>query len=176
MATSEKEASVAEIKERLANSQVAIMSTYKGISVAQVTALRKTLRDAKIEYKVYKNTLATIALRDLGLEQAAEYFDGPTAWAFSDDPVAPAKLLKEVSGRVKFVTMAGGVLNGRVVTKQQLESLASLPSRQQLLGQVVGTINMPLQNLVGVLSAVPRNLVNVLDQVRKQREESAAAA
>lgn len=176
MPTVEKIASVAEFKARLEDSQIAIATQYVGINVENVTQLRKKLREAGCEYKVYKNNLARLALRELNLEDAAQYMDGPTAWAFSKDPVAPAKVLKEFADTSKFVTVRGGVLSGKVVTDAQVKSLADLPSREVLLGQVVGTIAAPLQNLLGVLNAVPRNLVNVLDQVRKQKEEGGAAA
>jgi large subunit ribosomal protein L10 len=170
--TVEKIASVAEIKERLQNNEIAIATQYVGIKVEKVTALRKKLRDANCEYKVYKNTLAKRALDELGLGDAAGFMEGPTAWAFSNDPVTPAKLLKEFAKESDFVKVRGGVLGGRVVNEQQLKALADLPSREQLLSQVVGTIAAPLQNLLGVLNAVPRSMVNVLDQIRKQKEEA----
>jgi large subunit ribosomal protein L10 len=84
-------------------------------------------------------------------------------------------VLKTFSKEVQFIAMRGGVLTGAVVNAQQLEALASLPPREVLLAQVVGTIAAPLRNTVGVLSALPRNLVNVLDQIRKQKEETPAA-
>lgn len=176
MPTKEKEAVVAEFRERLENSEIAIASKYIGINVAQVTELRRKMREAGIEYKVYKNTLARIVLREKGVEAAADLMDGPTAWSFSKDPVAPAKILKEVGGTVKFVSMQGGVLSGKVVDGKQLEALASLPPREQLLAMAVGTIAAPLRNLVGTLNAVPGNLVNVIDQIRKQKEEGSQAA
>lgn len=166
----EKAAAVAELKQRLQESEIAIITGYQGINVEADTALRQKLRDSGVEYKVYKNTLATIALRELGLEGAAQYINGPTAWAFCKDPVAPAKILKEIAATNKFVIMNGGVLSGKVVSGAQLEALASLPSREALIAQVVGTIAMPLRNLVGTLNALPRNLVNVLDQIKKQKE------
>ena len=166
----EKVASVAELKERIQGSEIAIVTSYQGINVDAVNSLRKKMREAGVEYKVYKNTLATIALQELGLESAAQYINGPTAWAFCGDPVTPAKILKDVGATNKFVIMNGGVLNGKVVSGAQLVALASLPSRHVLLGQVVGTIAMPLQNLLGTLNALPRNLVNVLDQIKKQKE------
>jgi len=172
----EKETVVAELKERIANNQVAIMTKYVGINVAQVTDLRNKFRQADVEFKVYKNTLARLALRELGFEPAADYMEGPTAWAFSKDPVAPAKILKEFSATVQFVSMAGGVLDGKVVSPEQLIRLAALPSREQLLAQTVGTIAAPLRNLVGTLNALPRNLVSVLDEIRKKKEEESAAA
>lgn len=176
MARPEKESAVAEIKERVSNNEIAIATTYVGVSVEQVTNLRKKLREAGVEYKVYKNTLARRALKELDLEGAADFMAGPTAWAFCEDPVAPAKVLKEFAKESKFVAMQGGILSGEVVGPDQLKALADLPSREQLLAQVVGTIAAPLRNFVGTLNALPRNLVNVLDQVKKQKEEAGEAA
>lgn len=173
--TPEKEQLIAEIRENISNSDVAIMTQYVGMNVAQATELRKQLREAGAKFKVYKNTLARRALRELGLEPAADFMEGPTSWAFCKDAVAPAKILKNFGKDVQFVVMRGGILTGSVVTGAQLEALAELPSREQLIAQVVGTIAMPLRNTVGVLSALPRNLVNALDQIRKQKEEAQAA-
>lgn len=176
MPTPEKIATVEEFKERLASSEIAIATKYVGINVAKVTDLRNKLRAAGIEFKVYKNTLARRALREAGVEDAADFMEGPTAWAFCKDPLAPAKILKQSSGEIKFLSMAGGVLNGKAITKDQLIALASLPGREQLIAQVVCTIAAPLSQFVGVLNAVPRSMVNVLDQIRKQKEEAGAAA
>ncbi len=172
----EKAATIAEIKDRIGNSEIAVLTQYMGINVEQITELRRKLRESDVEFKVYKNTLAKRALDELDLGGAAAFLDGPTAWAFSKDPVAPAKVLKEFSLGVKFISMAGGILDGKVVSQAQLEALAVLPGREQLLAQVVGTIAAPLRNFVGVLSAVPRNFVNVLDQIKKKKEEGAAGA
>jgi large subunit ribosomal protein L10 len=176
MATPEKEAAIAELKENIQNSTVAIMSQYKGISAEQVTVLRAQLREMNVTYRVYKNTLAKRALNELELGSAGDYIDGPTAWAFSDDPVAPAKVLKEFGKKVKSVTMLGGVLDGEVIDAAKLAALADLPSRDQLIAQVVGTIAMPLRNLVGTLNAVPRNMVQVIEAIRKKKEEEGEAA
>lgn len=167
---------VAEIKERLENASVAVMTKYVGINAGKVTELRKKLRDQGVFLKVFKNRLAQRALDELGLSGASSFMDGPTAWAFSKDPVAPAKILKEFNKETPVVEMVGGVLEGKVVSKAQLEALASLPGREVLLAQVVGTMAAPLRNLVGVLSAPTRDLVNALDQIRKQKEETGAAA
>lgn len=175
MPTEQKIKTVAEIKERVSGSTISIITQYVGMNVEQATALRKQLREAGAQLKVYKNNLAKIALDDLGLSAAAESMEGPTAWAFCDDPVAPAKVLKDFSKEVQFIVMRGGVLSGSVVSAAQMEALAALPPREALLAQVVGTIAAPLRDTVGVLSALPRNLVNALDQIRKQKEEAPAA-
>lgn len=176
MARPEKVAVVEEIKQKIEGNSIAILSKYIGINVADVTRLRKTLRDSGVDYKVYKNNLAKRALAELNLEDAAQHMDGPMAWAFSEDPVAPAKILKKFGEEVKFVEMTGGVLDGQILDQARLKALADLPSREQLLAQLVGTIAAPLRNTLGVLNATPRNFVNVLDQIRKKKEEEEGAA
>lgn len=175
MATPKKVASVEELKEKIQGNDISIMAQYQGITVEQVTALRAKLRAEGIQFKVFKNTLASRALNELELGDATSYMEGPTVWAFSTDPVAPAKILKDFAKEAPVVVMRGGILDGKVVSGESLNTLASLPSQDQLRAQVIGTIAAPLRNLVGVLSALPRNLVNVLDQVRKQKEEAEAA-
>ena len=175
MARPEKVNAVAELKDNLQHNELAVATKYIGVTVAQVTDLRRKLREQGVTYKVYKNTLAKRALDELGFGEAAAFMDGPTAWAFCKDPVAGPKVLKDFAKDVHAVAMNGGILDGKIVNAAQLEALAALPPRDVLLGQVVGTIAAPLRNLVGALSALPRNLVNVLDQVRKQKEEGQAA-
>lgn len=174
MPTQQKAESIAELKERLQQAKVAVMTKYVGINAEQSESLRKKLRDEKVSLKVYKNTLAKRALDELGLGEAAAFMEGPTGWAFSNDPVAPAKILKDFGKDVPLVSMVGGVLEGRVVSKAQLDALASLPPRQVLLGQVAGAVAAPISSFASVLQALPRNLANVLDQVRQQKEGAAA--
>ena len=171
----EKIQAVAELKDRLQSHTVAIATQYKGVTVEQVTDLRRKLRAAGVEFKVYKNTLVKRALDELGITGGAGLLEGPTAWAFSKDPVAPAKIIRDFAKEVKVVAMNGGILEGRAISKAQVESLATLPPKEVLLAQVIGTIAAPLRNLLGVLNGVPRNLVSVLDQIRRQKEEAAAA-
>ncbi len=176
MAKQEKIDAVSELKERIEGSQIVVLSKYIGINADQATDLRRKLRDSSVEFKVFKNTLAKRALDELELSDASPFMDGPTAWAFSNDPVAPAKVLKDFGKDAPMVEMTGGILEGKVVSKDQLNALASLPSREVLLSQVVGTIAAPLRNFVSTLNALPTNLVNALDQIKKQKEESGAAA
>ncbi len=175
MARPEKEAAVEEMKQRLQECSIAIASQYQGITVEEVTQLRSKMRAEGVKFKVYKNTLATRALKELNLEAATQFMDGPTIWAFSKDAAAPARILKEFGKAVDKVKMQGGILDGKSVDAKMLEALADLPSRHVLLGQLVGVLAAPLQNFVGVMSAVPRNLLGVLEAVKAKKEEGAAA-
>ena len=175
MARPEKMAAVEELKANISSHSIAILTKYQGTHVAEWTELSQKVRGGQITFKVYKNTLAKRVLDELDLSEVANYLVGPTVWAFSEDPVAPAKILKNFGKGVEFIQMQGGILDGKPVDASVLNTLADLPSRDQLFAQVVGTIAAPLRSLVGVLSAVPRNAVNVLDQIRKQQEEAEAA-
>jgi large subunit ribosomal protein L10 len=175
MARPEKEASIAELKEDLQNCSVAIMTKYQGITVEEVTNLRASLRAEKVKFKVYKNTLARRALDELKLSDAAAFMEGPTVWAFSKDPVAPARILKKYAKDIQAIQVRGGILEGKAVDAAMLDALADLPSRDQLIAQVVGVIAAPLRNFMGALSAVPRNFLGVVEAVKKKKEEGAAA-
>ncbi len=176
MAKQDKIDAVEELKKRIQESEITILTRFVGINAEQATTLRKKLRDCHVDFKIFKNTLAQRALDELELSDAGKLMEGPTAWAFSTDSVAPSKVLKEFNKEVPMVEMSGGILEGKIISKQQLDALASLPSREVLLSQVVGTIAAPLRNFVSALNALPTNLVNVLDQIRKQKEEAGAAA
>jgi len=171
----EKIRTVAEFKERVLSHAVSVATGFQGLTAGEATDLRKRLRQAQVQFTVFKNTLVRLALNELGLSDATRFLEGPTAWAFSRDPYVVAKVLREYSKEVDKVAMRGGVLDGRVINAAQLEALATLPPRDVLLSQVVGCLALPIRNLLGVLSAPCRNLVHVLDQIRKQTEEKAAA-
>lgn len=176
MKKTEKEASVQSFREELDGAQIAIVTQYQGITVEQVTRLRTRLREKGVTFRVYKNTLAKRALDERGLGAVAKFMQGPTAWAFSKDPAGSAKVLKEFSKEVDKVAMRGGILDGTAITSDQLKALAELPPREVLLAQLVGTFAAPIRKFLGTLEAVPRNFVNVLDQVKKQKEEQGGAA
>ena len=162
--------------DHIEKSQIVILTKYKGMDAQQATTLRRKLREHDVQFKVYKNTIAKRALDELGYGAATGFMDGPTAWAFANDPIIPPKVLKEFSKEVPAVEMSGAILDGKVISKGDLDVLAGLPPRETLLAHVVGTVAGPLRMLVGVLYAVPRKLVTVLDQVRQQEEERGATA
>lgn len=164
---------VAEIKEKFEESTAVVLTDYRGLNVAQVTELRAKLREADVEYKVLKNTLTKLAAHQVGLEALDEYLTGPTAIAFSKDPVAPAKILSEFAKENKALEIKAGVLEGKVISLEEVKDLAALPSREELLAKVVGGMQAPLYGLAAVLNGCLRNLVYVLDAVRQQKEANA---
>ncbi len=165
---------VQDIKAKFDGARAAVLADYRGLNVAEVTQLRTLLRKAGIEYKVLKNTLTWLAVKELGLTELEQYLAGPTAIAFDrNDPVAPAKILAEFAKTHKKLELKAGVIEGKVVDAAGVEAVASLPSRDVLLAKMLGSMNAPVSGLVNVLSGLPRNLVYVLEAVRKQKEEAA---
>lgn len=174
MPTQEKENAIAEFKEKFERSEIAIMTNYIGINVEKVTELRKKLREAGVEFKVFKNTLAKIALKDLGVSGTDAFFNGPTAWAFSKDPVAPAKILKEFGKTSEFIKMTGGVLSGKAVSTADLQELADLPPREVLLAQIAGLFESPMSQFAALLNALPQNVASLIDELEKKKSGAAA--
>ena len=179
--TEQKKAIVANLKEILTSSQGVVITSYKGLTVAQDTALRVELRKAGVSYHVIKNTMTRIAAQEAGFEGMIQYLEGTTALAYSaDDAVAPAKIISEfikknnLADEEKLV-IKGGIVDGQVVTAEEVKSIASLPSREVLIGKLLGSIQAPLSNTVGVMGSMLRSIVTVLDAVRKQKEEQASA-
>ena len=174
MGREEKATSIAELREKLGDARGAVLTDFRGLSVAEITELRTLLRKNAVEYKVVKNTLAKLAVKDTGLAGLAAYLEGPTGIAVSrTDPVAASKAVTAwAKGRQTF-TVKGGIIEGRVVGPAEVAELAELPSREVLLARLAGAFQAPLQGLAQVLSAPLQGLVRVLDRVR-QRKEGAA--
>ena len=171
----EKVAVVEEIKDRLSKAQGIILADYRGLTVAQATELRRKLREAGVEFKVLKNTLTAIAAKEVGYEGLISLLVGPTAIAFGyDDPVAPAKVLSEFAKPNPALELKGGLLEGKVLDVAGVKALADLPSREELLSQVLRGMQAPISGLVNVLQGTIRNLVYALDAVRKQKEAAGA--
>lgn len=121
-----KEAKVAEIKEKLEKAQTVVLASYQGLTVEEDTQLRKNLREAGIEYKVYKNTLVTRAAKELGIEGIAEYLNGPVSMAFGyEDVTAPARILNDFAKDHKKLELKAGLVEGEIYDKAKLEQLAS---------------------------------------------------
>lgn len=166
----EKEQLVANLTGELAEAKAAFLADYRGISVEQVNALRTAMREAGGQYCVVKNTLLRRAIEGTAAQPLHEWLDGPTALTIAaEDPVAPAKVLKDFVKKVDNFNIKGGVLDGKPLTAEQVDALASLPSREELLQKMLGSMNAPAQNMAGVLAAVPRSFVQVLQAIHDQK-------
>ena len=172
----QKQAMLAEMKEKIQNSQVTILAEYRGISVAKITDLRTRLRKAGCEMKVAKNTIAGLAAKEVGIDGLEDYLKNPIVFTFGlEDPVAPAKILSDFAREIKQgLDIKAGVLEGKVIDANGVKALADLPSREVLLAKVLGGMQAPMYGFAGVLAANLRNLVYVVDQIRQQKEGQAS--
>jgi large subunit ribosomal protein L10 len=165
----EKARVIQEIAEKLRGNS-AVLVDYQGMNVAQSTQLRARSREAGVEFVVAKNTLTRMAADEAGVEDLSKYLVGPTALAFSEDPVASAKLMAEFAEQVESFALKGGLLEGgRVLDEGEVAALSRLPGREQLLAQVVGGISSPLTGLVTVLNNTVQGLVVALTQIAEQK-------
>ena len=167
----EKAAVVAEVRAKLEAADAAIVTEYRGMSVTALAALRRELRNAGAEYKVYKNTLARFAVREAGMEGLEEFLTGPTAIAFvHGDAAAAAKALRDQAKTNPLLVVKGGVIGSTTMTKRDLDVLADLPSREVLLAQFAGALQAPLVKTAGLLQALPRNMAYGLKALIDQKE------
>ena len=172
MKREEKARVIEELAEKLRGG-AAVLVDYQGMDVAQSTQLRARSREAGVEFVVAKNTLTRRAADEAGVEDLSEYLVGPTALAFSEDPVASAKLMAEFAGQVESFSLKGGLLEGgRVLDEAGVVALSRLPGREQLLAQVVGGISSPLTGLVNVLNNTVQGLVIALNQIAEQKQNA----
>ena len=178
--TDKKRAIVADLKEQLTSAKGAVLTSYKGLTVAMDTELRRELRAAGVTYHVVKNTMTKLAAKDAGLDELAEHLEGTTALAFSkEDAVAPAKVICDFMKKNKLedagiLVIKAGLVEGKVISDKEVKALANLPSREELIAKLLGSMNAPIANTVGVLSAIIRNFVYVVDAVREKKEKESA--
>lgn len=143
-----KEAKVAEIKEKLEKSKAVVLSKYQGLNVEEDTALRKSLREAGVEYKVYKNTLVTLAAKELGLDGIAEYLEGAVSIAFSyEDVTLAARLLNDFAKDHKKLELKAGIIEGEIYDEAKIKQLATIPSKEVLIAKLLGSISLQYQAL-----------------------------
>jgi large subunit ribosomal protein L10 len=175
MPTARKEASVAELAEKLASAKSLFFTDYQGLTVAEITKLRGELRKDGNSYSVVKNTLFRIAAGDLA-SQVESFLAGPTGVVFAGaDPVAPAKALKTFSDTVKKVGIKAAYIDGQIVDAKQVDVLAKLPPKIELLAALVGTLANPLRGLVTVLQGNQSGLVRALNAIREQKAAASNA-
>jgi len=167
-----KQQQIEQMNERLGRAKAIFLADFRGMNVDKATSLRNELRAASVEYKVFKNTLLERAAQGTGMECIGPYLAGPTSIAICyDDPVSAAKVLSKFAKDPlgKFVLKAG-VLSGKLIDVPQIQALAELPSREVLLAKMLGSMQAPATNFVGVLAALPGSLVRALDAIRAKKE------
>jgi large subunit ribosomal protein L10 len=169
MPTAQKEQLVEEIKDRFNDSGAVLLADYRGLSVKELQQLRVKLREAGAELTVYKNSLTEIAMRELALPSMSDYLSGPTAFIFGgEDPVAPAKVLTAFAKDHKALELKGGLVENQVVDADGVKAIATLPSREELIAKLLGTMVNPLVGFARVLNgpveAFARTVQAVADQ------------
>ena len=163
MPTAKKEADVAALRDMLSRSQLTVIADYRGLKVTDLQTLRTTLRPLGGEARVAKNTLATIAAQQAGVGQLGEHLAGPTLMIVAyDDPAGVARAVSDFARTSRILAVRGGVAGQRLLNEGDVTAIASLPSREVLIGRVIGQIQAPLYGLVGALSGVIRSFGYVL--------------
>lgn len=175
MPTEAKEAAVADLADRMSRSSIAIATDFSGLSVNDITELRKRLREQGVEYKVVKNRIAAIAAVQSGIESFKEILEGATGVVFGyDDVVAAAKVVDEYVKQTRVeLKIRNGVMDGAVITPVQISVLAALPPKDELIAKLLGQMNAPIAGLVHVLNGTISGLAIVL---QRRAEQLGAAA
>lgn len=170
MDRNEKAAAVEALKNRFSQAAALFLTDYKGLAVSQITQIRQELRKNESEMKVVKNTLAALAVKGTELEALGQHFVGTTAVVTSlKDPVTPAKILIKFAKDMEALKIKVGFLSGKVLSAKEVDSLSKLPSREEMLAKLLGSMLAPAQNLHTVLTAIPRKLVTVLAAIRDKK-------
>ncbi|MDI6736678.1 MAG: 50S ribosomal protein L10 [bacterium] len=165
-----KEKQVNELKEKLTKISSAIVMDFRGLTVKEMTDLRRQLKTANIDYKIIKNNLMFRAVNESDLKALHPYLQGPTAVAFGlDDPTVPVKILINFIKEYKKLEIKAGIIQGRVFNAEELTQISKLPSKEILLAQFIGGIQAPLAGLVNVLSGTIRGLLNVLKAIEEKK-------
>lgn len=176
MERSKKELIIAELHKKLGSASAAILTDYKGLTVAEITSLRDSLAVERIDYQVVKNTLMRLACKKTDASVLDPMVTGTCAVAIAfGDPAAPAKIIKKFSKSNEKLKLKAGALGSRLIDADQILVLADLPPKDELLAKMLGTLNAVPTGLVTVLSGVPRAFVCVLAAIQRQKEQPAAA-
>ena len=160
------------IKEKIQNAKSVVFVKFNGLTVAEDTELRREFRKNNVEYKVYKNTLIRCAFHDLGITDFDDDLNGPTSVAFGEDETAAAKVIVEAAKKYQDkITVKSAFVEGGKVGVEGVKALAAMPSKEQLVAKMLGSLQAPISNFVGVLSAMPRSLVIALNAVAEQKAQ-----
>ena len=165
-----KQEKIEAMKENFAKAKVAVVTEYRGLSVEEITKLRRALQKENSDYMVTKNTLAKVASKGTQFEVLEEVLKGPVAIAFGfADEVAPAKVLKKFIKESKKGQIIAAAMDGKLLNAKETEVLADLPSKEELYAKMLGCINSPATGIAGAINAVMSGLVRAMDQVAKQK-------
>lgn len=168
-----KKQKVEQLVQKMKNAKSIVFADYRGLTVEQDTELRVALRNAGVDYSVVKNSLTRFALKENGIESATENVKGPISMAISnDDVVAPAKVLNEFAEKYKELELKFGILEGKLIDAKEVEQIAKLPSKEELVARVLSGLNSPLYGFVSVLNANLRGLVVALNAVAEKKAEA----
>jgi large subunit ribosomal protein L10 len=170
----EKKELVAEISAKVAQAQAIVLAEYRRLEVGEITKLRAKARGAGVYFRVLKNTLARRAVTDTPFAGLAQHMVGPLMYGMSADPVAVAKVLNDFAKTNDKLVIKAGAMPGEVMTAKQVASLASLPSRPELLARLMGTMQAPVAKFAQTLNEIPSKFVRTLAAVRDQKEKQAA--
>ncbi len=165
----EKKAVVAEVCAEIAKAQGIFVAEYRGLAVGRMTELRAKARKSGVYLRVLKNTLARRAVAGTPFEKLAEQMVGPLVYGISSDPVATAKVLNEFAKANEKLVIKAGAMPNAVITAKEVKALASMPSREQLIAQLLGTMQAPVAQFVRTLNEVPSRFVRTLAAIRDQR-------
>ena len=165
---------VAEVSERLKKAQSVVLAEYRGLPVEDITVLRSQARASGVYLRVLKNTLARRAVQGTPFEKLADQMVGPLAYGISDDPIAAAKVLHTYAKTNEKLVIKGGAMAGQVMSAKEVGQLATMPSREELLAKLLGTMQAPIAKFVQTLNEVPGKFVRTLAAVRDQKEKATA--
>jgi large subunit ribosomal protein L10 len=171
MNKNEKTDVISEVKEMMENSSAIFLTDYSGINVEDIGELRTQFRNEGVKYKVYKNTLFKRALEESDkYEKLADHLIGMTGFAFADEnPVAPAKIIKKYFDKHEKLSLKACYIEDEYFDGDRLAELASLPSKNELIASIMGSINSPASGIVSAIAAVTRDLVSVIDEISKKK-------
>lgn len=171
MPRAEKVSKVAELNENLSKAKSIFLTDFTGLTVEEVTRLRKEFRRANIKYLVVKNTLARLSAKELGYDKIIPFLQGPTGIAISyDDPVAPVRIIADFRKEKERPAIKAALLEGQLLNREEAEEIRNIPSRRVLLAQVVGMVAAPLANFVGGLQSMLTKLVLVVNAIKDKKE------
>ncbi|PPR46871.1 MAG: 50S ribosomal protein L10 [Alphaproteobacteria bacterium MarineAlpha5_Bin9] len=172
MRRSEKSEYVSKLKEELNNSSTVVVAHYKGLNVSESEELRKKMRENGAKFQVTKNTLTKLALTNSKNEAIKELFTGPTAIAYSQDPIAPAKVAVEFGKKHTNLKIIGGMYEGEKIDNEKINFLASLPSLDEIKGKLIGLINAPAQKIVSILQEPGSKVARIISARNNELEKS----